>query len=275
MGSVFAYSRDRKVVLISPSLPESWLDMATSIQSARHAHPTAAIPAAPGVRNSLLKLLSADDLEAVLAVAEMVTIEVKQGVFRRGEPIRYIHFPQDCVISLVTELEDGNSVEAMTVGCDGFAGLAVFHGVSASRLTAIGQISGESYRISTPDFLRLIEERDNFAGLLSRYSQYVFETVAQSAACNRMHVIEQRCARWLLMSEDRVGRNHFDLTQEFLAEMLGVRRPGVTVAMGALEKAGLIAHGRGRIAVVDRPGLEKVACECYRVIKQRQMELLS
>ena len=249
--------------------------MATSIQSTRHAHAAAAVPAADGVRNSLLKLLSEEDLEAVLAVAEMVRIEVKELVFRRAEPIRYIHFPQDCVISLVTELENGNSVEAMTVGCDGFAGLAVFHGVTSSRLTAIGQISGDSFRISTPDFQRLIDEREDFSRLLSRYSQYVFETVAQSAACNRMHVIEQRCARWLLMSEDRVGRNHFDLTQEFLAEMLGVRRPGVTVAMGALEKAGLVAHGRGRIAVVDRPGLEKVACECYQVIKDRQRELLS
>jgi CRP-like cAMP-binding protein len=249
--------------------------MATSIESARHTQASATLPVAAGVRNSLLKLLSADDLEAVLAVADIVTIEVKELIFRRSEPIRYIHFPQDCVISLVTELENGNSVEAMTVGCDGFAGLAVFHGVMSSRLTAIGQITGESFRISTPDFQRLIDERQELAGLLSRYSQYVFETVAQSAACNRMHVIEQRCARWLLMSEDRVGRNHFDLTQEFLAEMLGVRRPGVTVAMGALEKAGLIAHGRGRIAVVDRAGLEKVACECYRVIKERQRELLS
>lgn len=249
--------------------------MATSIQSTRHARAAAPVPVAAGVRNSLLRLLPESDLEGVLAASEMVRVEVKELVFRRGEPIRYVHFPQDCVISLVTELEDGNSVEAMTVGCDGFAGLAVFHGVAASRLTAIGQISGESFRITTPDFQRLIEERDELRRLLSRYSQFVFETVAQSAACNRMHVIEQRCARWLLMSEDRVGRNHFDLTQEFLAEMLGVRRPGVTVAMGALEKAGLIAHGRGRIAVVDRPGLENVACECYRVIKQRQRELLS
>jgi CRP-like cAMP-binding protein len=101
----------------------------------------------------------------------------------------------------------------------------------------------------------------------------VFETVSQSAACNRLHVIEQRAARWLLMSEDRVGRNQFDLTQEFLAEMLGVRRPGVTVAMGVLEKAGLIAHGRGNITVVDRVGLEKAACECYRIIRARQGEL--
>src|SRR4029078_8656313 len=102
-------------------------------------------------------------------------------------------------------------------------------------------------------FLKLTRDCEAFNNLLHRYSQFVFETVSQSAACNRMHVIEQRCARWLLMSEDRVGLNHFDLPKEFLAEMLGVRRPGVTVAMGALEKAGLISHGRGRIAVTDRP----------------------
>jgi hypothetical protein len=102
----------------------------------------------------------------------------------------------------------------------------------------------------------------------------VYETVAQSAACNRLHVIEQRCARWLLMSQDRVGRDSFDLTQEFLAEMLGVRRPGVTVAMGFLAKAGLIAYGRGNIRVVDRPGLEKVACECYKTIRARQSKLM-
>ena len=111
--------------------------------------------------------------------------------------------------------------------------------------------------------------------MLHRYSQFIFETVAQSAACNRLHVIEQRCARWLLMSQDRVGRNRFDLTQEFLAEMLGVRRPGVTVAMGILEKAGLITHGRGNITVINREGLEKAACECYRTIKDREGVLVA
>lgn len=249
--------------------------MATSIQSHHHTREKTAPDAAGGVRNLLLKLLPESELSAVLSVSETVGVESKQLIFRREEPIRHIYFPHDCVISLVTELKDGSSVEAMTVGCDGFVGLAVFNGIPASRLTAIGQISGSAVRIPTSEFERLTAECAELDRLLHRYSQYVFETVSQSAACNRMHVIEQRCARWLLMSEDRVGRNHFDLTQEFLAEMLGVRRPGVTVAMGTLEKAGLISHGRGRIAVTDRPGLEKVACECYRVIKERQGEILS
>ena len=249
--------------------------MATSIQSTHHVRERSGPAQGALIRNHLLKLLPEAELEAVLSAAETVQIAAKELVCRRGEDMAFVHFPNDCVISLVTELRDGSSVEAMTVGCDGFAGLAVFHGVTSSRLTAIGQISGTAYRIASATFRRLVDECDALNRTLHRYSQFVLETVAQSAACNRMHVIEQRCARWLLMSEDRVGRNHFDLTQEFLAEMLGVRRPGVTVAMGALEKAGLISHGRGRIAVVDRPGLERAACECYAAVAIRQRELLS
>jgi len=232
-------------------------------------------PAPARIRNRILSLLPGTELEALLERCEMVTIKSKDVVFRRNEEIRHIYFPEDCVISLVTELEDGDSVEAMTVGADGFVGMAVFHGVPSSRLKAIVQITGEARRIGTDDFRRLVRDSENLDRLLHRYSQFVFETVSQSAACNRLHVIEQRCARWLLMSQDRVGRNHFDLTQEFLAEMLGVRRPGVTVAMGVLQKAGLITHGRGNITVIDRPGRERASCECYQTIRSRQAELMN
>jgi CRP-like cAMP-binding protein len=255
-----------------------WLVMAApSIQAETHVRDKSAPTqsATAGIRNLILTLLPPKELEAVLDRSEMVKIQSKEVVYRRNEPIRYIHFPEDCVVSLITELDNGDSVEAMTVGRDGFAGIAVFHGVTSSRLKAIGQITGESRRIGADDFIRLARECENLNRLLHRYSQFVFETVSQSAACNRLHVIEQRCARWLLMSEDRVGRNHFDLTQEFLAEMLGVRRPGVTVAMGVLEKAGLISHGRGTITVTDRVGLEEASCECYKTIKQRESELIA
>jgi CRP-like cAMP-binding protein len=224
-------------------------------------------------RNKILSLLPPTDLKAVLERAELVTVESKEIVFERDKPIRHIHFPDDCIVSLVTQLEDGDQVEAMTVGNDGFAGIAVFNGLSSSRLKAIGQVTGTSQRIAVEDFRQLME-RPALDRLLHRYTQLVLETVSQSAACNRLHVIEQRCARWLLMAQDRVGRNRFDLTQEFLAEMLGVRRPGVTVAMGILERAGLITHGRGYITVVDRSGLEKVSCECYRTILERQTKLM-
>lgn len=231
-------------------------------------------PATP-IRNKILNLVPASELESVLNRCETATIASKEIVFGRGDPIHYVYFPENCVISLITELRDGDSVEAMTVGSDGFVGMPIFHGVPSSRLKAIGQITGETRRVPVDDFRRLVRECEGLDRLLHRYSQFIFETVSQSAACNRLHVIEQRCARWLLMSQDRVGRNQFDLTQEFLAVMLGVRRPGVTVAMGVLEKMGLITHSRGSITVVDRAGLEKASCECYQTIKDRQAELIA
>jgi CRP-like cAMP-binding protein len=226
-------------------------------------------------RNKILKLLPPPELAALVERGHVVEIKSKQILFEPGEKVEHVHFPEDCVISLVTVMEDGDQVEAMTVGNDGFSGIPVFHGVETTKNKVCGQISGTALRIGARDFSDLARDLAGLRRLLHRYSEFVFETVAQSAACNRLHVIEQRCARWLLMSQDRVGRDTFDLTQEFLAQMLGVRRPGVTVAMGILEKAGLIAHGRGNIRVVDRAGLEKAGCECYRTIRARQAKLIA
>jgi hypothetical protein len=226
-------------------------------------------------RNKILKLLPAAELAALVGRSELVEVKSKQVLFEPEQKLEYAHFPEDCVISLVTVMEDGDQVEAMTIGNDGFSGIPVFHEVETTKHKGCGQISGTALRIGASDFQKLARELPSLRRLLHRYSEFVFETVAQSAACNRLHVIEQRCARWLLMSQDRVGRESFDLTQEFLAEMLGVRRPGVTVAMGILEKAGLIAHGRGNITVVNRPGLEKASCECYRTIRARQAKLIA
>ena len=249
-----------------------------SIQSSAHALRDGSVPThlpETDIRNKILQLLPASELAALLERAELVTVESKKVIFEPEERIEYVHFPENSVISLITVMEDGDMVEAMTVGNDGFTGIAVFHGVQTSKNKAIGQISGQARRLDVEDFGELVEQCTGLHRLLHRYSQFVYETVSQSAACNRLHVIEQRCARWLLMSQDRVGRDKFDLTQEFLAEMLGVRRPGVTVAMGILEKAGLITHGRGNITVVNRAGLEKASCECYRTIRARQAKLIA
>ena len=226
-------------------------------------------------RNKILRLLPPAELAALVERSELVEVKSKQIFWEPEQKVEYAYFPEDCVISLVTVLEDGDQVEAMTVGNDGFAGIPVFHEVETAKHKACGQISGVALRIGAKDFQKLARELPGLRRLLHSYSEFVFETVAQSAACNRLHVIEQRCARWLLMSQDRVGRDSFDLTQEFLAEMLGVRRPGVTVAMGILEKAGLISHGRGNITVVNRSGLEKASCECYRTIRARQAKLIA
>jgi len=249
-----------------------------SIQSSTHARGDGSAPTylpETDIRNKILQLLPAYELAALLERAELVAVKSKEVVFEPEERIEYVHFPENSVISLITVMEDGDMVEAMTVGNDGFTGVAVFHGVPTSKNKGIGQISGEARRLGVKDFGELVEQCSGLRRLLHRYSQFVYETVSQSAACNRLHVIEQRCARWLLMSNDRVGRDKFDLTQEFLAEMLGVRRPGVTVAMGILEKAGLITHGRGNITVVNRAGLEKASCECYRTIRKRQAKLIA
>jgi hypothetical protein len=226
-------------------------------------------------RNKILKLLPPAELAALVERSVLVEVKSKEILFQPEQKLDYAYFPEDCVISLVTVMEDGDQVEAMTIGNDGFAGVPVFHEVETAKHKGCGQITGTALRISAKDFHDLARDLPSLRRLLHRYSELVFETVAQSAACNRLHVIEQRCARWLLMSQDRVGRDSFDLTQEFLAEMLGVRRPGVTVAMGILEKAGLIAHGRGNITVVNRPGLEKASCECYGTIRARQSKLIA
>ncbi|HEU4747345.1 MAG TPA: Crp/Fnr family transcriptional regulator [Gemmatimonadaceae bacterium] len=226
-------------------------------------------------RNRLLSLLPAGELDPLVAASEIVTVKTKDILFRPEDPISHVYFPEDCVISLVVHLEGGGGVEAMTVGNDGFTPLVAFHGVESTGLLGCGQITGATRRISLGDFARLVSDGPELTRVLHRYSQVVFEAVSQSAACNRMHVVEQRCARWLLMSHDRVGKPSFDLTQSFLAQMLGVRRAGVTVAMGILERQGLLSHGRGSVTIVDRAGLEKAACECYRRIKRREEKILA
>lgn len=209
-----------------------------------------------------------------MAVSTLATIRSKEVLFRPGGPIDHANFPEDSVISLVTHLEDGDAVEAMTVGNDGFTALALLNGVGSMNCEGVGQVTGKSWRIARRDFVALFPDCPDLVRVLHRYSQLVFETVSQSAACNRLHLVEQRCARWILMSHDRVGRSTFDLTQQFLAQMLGVRRAGVTVAMGHLQQQGLLKHGRGWISVENRAGLEAAACECYAVICAREKKIL-
>jgi CRP-like cAMP-binding protein len=163
----------------------------------------------------------------------------------------------------------------MTVGCEGFAGLPVFHGVPSSRTMAMCQIKGSFLRLSTESFTAVLTVAPQLGVLLHRYSQFANEAVSQSAACNSMHLIEQRCARWLLISSDAVDSLEFGLTHEFLSQMLAVRRPGVTVAIGELERAKLIATRYGKITILDKPGLERAACECYRTVTDRRRELLA
>jgi CRP-like cAMP-binding protein len=226
-------------------------------------------PVREGTRNIVLRELAREHVERITSAAEWVTLAAKDPVWEANQPIRNVYFPETAVISLVT-LINGGSIEAITIGNDGFVGLPVFHGPGATVARANCQMPGTTWRLSTATFSELCSEIPELTFALNRYCQLVIETISQSAACNRVHVIEERCARWLLMSHDRVASDDIPLTQEFLAQMLGVRRPGVTVAIGILERAGLIAHGRGRITVTDRIGLEAASCECYSAIKRRE-----
>ena len=237
--------------------------------------PAISIEPDPGlrdIRNNILRSLDPADASLLLSAGEMVDVPPKNVVTEARHPIRDIFFPETAVISLLTVLTEG-AIEAMTVGNDGFYGIPVYHGLDSTIVRAVCQIPGRALRIDVDTFRQVIDNSPTISRALARYAQFLVETISQSAACNRLHVIEQRCARWLLLSHDRVGSDEFALTQVSLAQMLGVRRPGVTVAIGILEKAGYISHTRGRIRIEDRAGLESVSCECYGTIAQRQKEL--
>ena len=225
--------------------------------------------------NSLVAKLPANERAEFLSRAERIAIPLREVLFEVNEPLERVLFPTTGMGSLVTVLRDGTSLEAMTVGREGFMALPLFHGISVARYKGICQIEGEFYQMTPADFRSLLAVAPELTASLHRYSQFSSELIAQTAACNGIHLIEQRCARWLLITADAVGRNDFNLTQEFLSQMLAVRRPGVTVAIGALERQGLIEHRYGRVSIVDADGLKKVACECYSTITEKARELLS
>jgi CRP-like cAMP-binding protein len=226
-----------------------------------------------GGGNRLLRDLPAHEAEIVESNFEKVELESMEEIASPGDAIEWVHFPDTAVISLITVV-NGNGIEALTIGRDGMGSLPLIAGARTSFVRIVCQIPGEARRVSAETFLDVLGSMPELQRRLSLYGQLAFDVTSQSAACNRVHVTEARCARWLLMSQDRAGRSEFKLTQYFLSQMLGVRRPAVTVAVGVLERAGVIAHRRGRIQITDRPGLERAACECYSRIRERQQELL-
>jgi len=226
------------------------------------------------VRNRLFAALPADELARIEPLLEPVRLEQREPLFEREESIRAVYFPETAVISLVSALGDGATVEVGTVGCEGVAGLPVFLGGDTSSVRAFAQIPGEAVRMSAEAFAKLAAAPGPFHTIMLRYTEAFLSQVAQTAACNAAHLVEQRCARWLLMTHDRVDGDEFPLTHEFLAFMLGVRRAGVTVAMRALQEAGMVDYSRGRVTVVDRARLEGASCECYRVVRAHFERLL-
>jgi len=225
--------------------------------------------------NLLLARLPEKEVALVLERGEQFSASLRQTFFDMGDPIRNVYFPLTGMASLVTVLKDGTSLEGMAVGREGFVGLPLFHGVKRHRSEGMCQIEGDFFVIPADTFVEIIADAPKLHAQLHIYSQFAHEVLTQSAACNGTHLVEQRCARWLLTTADAVGRTTFNLTQEFLSQMLAVRRPGVTVAVGALERQGLIAHRYGAVSILDVAGLKTASCECYDTIKKSAQELFA
>lgn len=225
-------------------------------------------------KNRLLATLPREEYERLLPNLETVSLTLKQVLYEPNELIKHVYFPTHGVGSLLNIMEGGMVVEVGTVGNEGMIGLPVFLGADKIPQQAIVQIPGDGMRMKADVFKDSVNQGSPLHGLLQRYTQTLFNQVAQSAACNCIHSIEERCCRWLLMTHDRVQSDEFPLTQEFLSDMLGVRRASVSVVAATLQKAGLIRYSRGAITILDRENLEASSCECYRIVKDEFDRLL-
>ena len=238
--------------------------------------PSTRSPLAPGEgigRNRLLGALSEEDLDQILPSLESVPLVDGMPIYEPNEPISHVYFPISGVVSMVSEMREG-TVEVGAIGREGMTGLPLVLHASTMPSRAFVQVPGHAYRISGAELVKVMRSTPRIERLVYRYILALFDQAAQHAACNRLHDLEERCARWLLMTHDRVDGDVLPLKQQFLAEMLGVHRPAVTIAAGALQKAGVIRYTRGKVTVLDRAALEDAACDCYEIISRRAAELL-
>ncbi len=218
--------------------------------------------------NALLSSLPQEDYQRVSSQLTWRPLKVRQTLHKHGDTITEIYFPSRSVLSITNAMEDGGIVEVATVGREGFVGIGAVLGNSIASGDAFVQIAGEPAAVMGIDaFRREMERRGPFQEVVTRYSQAFVALLMQSVACNGLHSAEERCCRWLLMTHDRIGQDEFPLTHEFLAIMLGVRRPTVTLVMAELTRGGIVSHVRGHVRIVDRKGLEGASCECYRNVR--------
>jgi CRP-like cAMP-binding protein len=217
--------------------------------------------------NRLLATLPKREYERLLPKMKTVSLVLGEELYAPGGIIKYVYFPNDSIISLISKLSETAWLEVGMVGNEGMAGLAVFMGVGFSSTRALVQSSGTAMRMSSASLRTEAKRLGSLHHLLHRYSHSLLTQVSQSSACNRFHLVDARLARWLLMTNDRLHVEEFPLTQEFLSHMLGVRREGVSKAAGALQAARLIRYSRGIITLLNRRGLEAKSCDCYGIIK--------
>lgn len=224
--------------------------------------------------NRLLALLSAKDYARLHPHLERTPLEYRQSLYAANKPIEFVYFIETGVGSLVNTMANGQAAEVGTIGNEGIVGAPLVLGDQRAPSSVYIQVPGGGLRMDAALFSKELARSPSMQAVLLRYVHALFNQVAQSAACNHFHTLEQRCCRWLLMTHDRMQADEFLLTQEFLAMMLGVQRTGVSRAAGALQKAGLITYTRGNIAILSRRGLKQLSCECYGVAKKEFDRLL-
>lgn len=231
-------------------------------------------PALQPTQNHILAALPTEVQDRLFPFLEETSMPLGKVLYEAGDKMRYVFFPTDSIVSLLYVMESGASAEISVVGNEGLVGVSLFMGGESTSSRAVVQSAGSGYRLLGQ---RLVDEFNRHGSLMSlvlRYTQALITQMAQTAVCNRHHTIDQQLCRWLLLSLDRLPTNHLIMTQELIANMLGVRREGVTEAAGRLQKLGVIEYRRGHIEVIDRPKLEQLSCECYGVVK-RETDRLS
>jgi CRP-like cAMP-binding protein len=222
----------------------------------------------PAQRNHLLAALSAEVRVRILPHLKLVPMPLGKVIYEPGDLQRYVFFPADCIVSLLYVMENGASAEIAVVGNEGLIGISLFMGGETTPSRAIVQSAGKAYRLEGQRLKDEFHRSGTMQLLLLRYTQSLITQMAQTAVCNRHHSVHQQLCRWLLLSLDRLSSNELVMTQELIANMLGVRREGVTEAAGKLQKLGAIHYRRGHITVLDRHALEQLCCECYAVVKK-------
>lgn len=225
-------------------------------------------------QNHILDALPQPDRERLFPHLKLVSLPLGAVLYEAGDRLRHIYFPTDAIVSLLYVLANGASAEISIVGNEGAIGVALFMGGETTTNRAIVQSGGFAYRLTGKRLKQEFERHGEMLHILLRYTQALLTQMAQTAVCNRHHTVDQQLCRWLLLSLDRLSSDRLTMTQELIANMLGVRREGVTDAAGKLQKLGVIYYRRGQITVLDRPHLERLCCECYAVVKKESDRLL-
>jgi len=225
-------------------------------------------------QNNLLRALPAAEFDRLAPRLELIAMPLGKVLYESGSQLRHVYFPTTSIVSLLYVMADGASAEIAVVGYEGMVGVALFMGGETTPSRALVQSAGHAYRLPGQLLKEEFHRAEALQYVLLRYTQALLTQMAQTAVCNRHHSVDQQLCRWLLLSLDRLPSNHLSMTQELIANMLGVRREGVTDAAGKLQALGLIKYSRGHITVLDRPGVEAKCCECYQVVKKEFDRLL-